>query len=330
MLLQLSGVHHVSALSAHIERTHSFYTRVLGLRPVIKTVNQDDPSMYHLFYGDAVGSPGSDLTVFDLPRAVPERRGNNSISRTTLRVSGEQTLDFWATRLREHGIEHGGITMRDGRRVLDFDDPEGTQLALIDDGGVGAAFPWQESPVPAPHQIRGLGYTVITVPALAPTDRFLSEALDLHHDHTYALAEAPQYQVHVYLIGGGGAHAEVHVVVRDDLPRARYGAGGVHHVALRIPDGQPIDGWVERLNTLGYRNTGVVDRHYFASVYVREPNGVLFELATDGPGFAVDQPLDGERLSLPPFLEERRAEIEAQLKPLIMVSDEQPASEARN
>jgi glyoxalase family protein len=312
----LLGIHHVSALSAHIDRTHDFYTRVLGLRPVIKTVNQDDPSMYHLFYGDGAGSPGSDLTVFDLPHAAPERRGNNSISRTTFRVDGERALEYWGARLAAHDVAHAEIATGDGRRVLDFDDPEGTQLALVDDGGAGTAFPWDASPVPAAQQIRGLGYTTITVPALAPTDRFLTEALGLRRDHSYAVTGSPQHETHVYTIGAGGAHAEVHVVVRADLARARYGAGGVHHVALRVPAGQPIAGWVERLNALGYQNSGVVDRHYFVSVYVREPNHVLFELATDGPGFDVDGPLDGERLSLPPFLESRRAEIAARLKPL--------------
>ena len=316
MTLQLTGIHHVSALSAHIGRTHDFYTRVLGLRPVIKTVNQDEPSMYHLFYGDAVGRPGSDMTVFDLPHAARERRGNNSIARTAFRVSGKPALVYWAKRLNDLGVAHDGMITRDGRFALDFDDVEGTRLSLVDDGGAGEAFPWDESPVPPVHQIRGLGYTTLTVPALERTDRFLTAALGLRHDHTYPLAESPQHPVHVYAIGDGGAHAEVHVVVRDDLPRAQYGAGGVHHVALRVPEGQHMSDWVERLNGLGYRNSGIVDRHYFTSAYVREPNGVLFELATDGPGFTIDGPLDGDRLSLPPALEPRRAELEAKLVPL--------------
>ncbi len=312
----LAGIHHVSALSAHIGRTHQFYTRVLGLRPVIKTVNQDDPTMYHLFFGDGVGSPGSDMTVFDLPRAAPERRGNNSISLTTFRVNGKAALEYWRDRFDELGVVHGPITERDGRRVLDFDDWEGTALSMVDDGGAGDAHPWPDSPVPAEHQLRGLGYTVITVPVLAPTDRFLAGALDLRHDHSYPLADDPRHEVHVYAIGAGGTPAEVHVRVRPDLPPARYGAGGVHHVALRVPEGQRMEDWVRRLDGLGYRNSGIVDRHYFTSAYVREPNHVLFELATDGPGFAVDGPLDGQRLSLPPFLESRRTEIEATLRPL--------------
>jgi glyoxalase family protein len=314
--LRLSGVHHVSAISAHIGRTHDFYTRVLGLRPVIKTVNQDDTSMYHLFFGDGAGSPGSDMTVFDIRGAAREHRGNNSITRTNFRVSGDDTLAWWAARFDELGVVHGPIGTRAGRRVLDFDDSEGTPLALVDDDGAGDAFPWNDSPVPAERQIRGLGYTEITVPAHAPTERFLTEALGLRHDRTYPVPDAAQFDVHVYAIGDGGAHAEVHVIVRDDLPRARYGAGGVHHVALRVPDGQRMEDWVERLDTAGYRNSGIVDRHYFTSAYVREPNHVLFELATDGPGFEVDGPLDAERLSLPPLLEPRRAEIEAKLQPL--------------
>src|SRR4051812_7573341 len=156
--MQLTGVHHVSAVSAHISKTHAFYTQVLGMRPVIKTVNQDDPSMYHLFYGDGAGSPGSDMTIFDIPGAVRERRGNNSISLTTFRVAGADAIQYWINRLDELGITHSGSYTRDGRASIDFDDVEGTQISLIDDAGAGAAHPWNDSPVPAPHQVRGLGY----------------------------------------------------------------------------------------------------------------------------------------------------------------------------
>lgn len=314
--MELGGMHHVSALSARIGRSHDFYTRVLGMRPVVRTVNQDAPSMYHLFFGDGAGSPGSEMTVFDLPRAAPERPGNNAVSLTTFRVAGDETLAWWAARFDRLGVARGEPALRDGRRVLDFADSEGTQLALVDDGGAGASVPWEDSSVPSEHQLRGLGYAVITVPGLEGTDEFLTAGLGLRRARAYPLAEEPEHEVHVYEAGSGGPHAEVHVAVRGDLPRARYGAGGVHHLALRVPPGQPIEAWAGRLDALGYGNSGVVDRHYFASVYAREPNGVLFELATDGPGFAVDGPLDGERLSLPPFLEPRRAEIEANLRPL--------------
>lgn len=317
--MALTGTHHVSALSARIGETNGFYTQVLGLRPVIRTVNQDEPSMYHLFYGDGAGTPGSDLTVFDMPHAARERRGNNSFTLTTFRVAGEAALEFWAARLTDHDFPHGGITARDGRAALDFDDPVGTQLSLVDDGGVGSAFPWTDSPVPAEFQIRGLGYAVLAVPELAETHRFLTGGLGLAAGHVYALPDAygaGDQETHVYTMGGEGPQAEVHVTVRPGVGRARYGSGGVHHVALRVPEPADMVGWAARLHAAGYRNSGEVDRHYFRSVYVREPNGVLFELASDGPGFDVDGALDGSRLSLPPFLEPRRREIEGRLKPL--------------
>lgn len=317
MDLKLSGMHHVSSLSAHIGRTRDFYTRVLGMRPVITTVNQDDTSMYHLFFADGKGSPGSDMTVFDLPHAAPEHRGNNAISGTTFRVNGERALAYWDERLTALGVAHGEMYLRDGRAVLDFDDAVGTQLSLIDDRGEGESFPWGASDVPAESQIRGLGYVMITVPDLEPTDRFLREAIGAEADHTYAALDAPEYSVHVYRIGG----AEHHVVVRPDLPRARYGSGGVHHIALRIPSSERIEDWERHISGLGYHNSGIVDRHYFTSLYVREPNHILFELATEGPGFEVDGPIDPERISLPPFLEPRRAEIESKLRPITLDGD---------
>lgn len=315
----LGGTHHVSTLSADIGASQDFYVRVLGLRPLVRTVNQDSPTMYHLFFGDGAGSPGSDITVFDMPQAAREKRGNNSFGLTTFRVAGREALEYWAERLEEHSYTHSGIHERDGRLVLDFDDVQGTQLSLVDDGGAGDAHPWDGSPVPAAYQSRGLGYVMLTVPFLAPTDTFLAEGLGLVHDREYDISDAfdtERIAVHVYRAGAGGAHAEVHVAVNRDLARARYGAGGVHHVALRVPEPGAMGTWAERLHGLGYHNSGVVDRHYFRSVYVREPNGVLFELASDGPGFDVDGPLNGDRLSLPPFLEPHRAEIEAQLRPL--------------
>lgn len=312
----LTGLHHVSALSAHIGQSNHFYTRVLGMRPLITTVNQDAPTMYHLFFGDGGGRPGSDMTVFDLPHAARELRGNNSITTTTFRVAGTDAFAYWASRLTEHGVAHIGVTERDGRRTLDFDDAVGTALSLVDDGGEGDVVPWSESPVSPEHQIRGLGYVRITVPVIEPTDRFLTLGLGLRAVRTYAEPEAPEFTTHVYAMGAGGAHAEVHVVVRDDLPRARYGSGGVHHLALRVPSDAHMAEWVDHLSALGYHHSGIVDRHYFRSLYVREPNHVLFELATDGPGFEVDGPIDVTRVSLPPFLEPRRAEIEAGLRPI--------------
>ncbi|WP_322814078.1 ring-cleaving dioxygenase [Chloroflexus sp.] len=316
-MLQLTGIHHVTAISAHIQQNYDFYTRVLGMRLVKRTVNQDDTSAYHLFYADGAGSPGSDLTFFDwpLPR---ERRGTHSIVRTGLCVNGAETLQWWAERLRTEGVLVGEVVLRDGRLTLDFEDPEGQRLMLVDDGGVGEFVPWQQSPVPVEHQIRGLGPVMLSVARHGLTDAVLRMVMGMELQRRYPHPEYPDDTVYVYAMGTGGPAAEVHVVAQPHLPPAQPGAGGVHHVAFRVPTFAEHQVWAQRLRELRIPNSGIVDRYYFRSLYFHEPNGILFELATDEPGFAVDEPADalGERLALPPFLEPRRAQIEAGLKSL--------------
>ncbi len=314
--MDLTGIHHLTAISAQIRENKRFYTETMGMRLVKRSVNQDDVSAYHLFYADAKGSPGSDLTFFDWP--VPsERRGVPSISRTSLRVAGRETLDYWTERLKELRVKAGPVAVRDGRLTLDFEDFEGQRLSLVDDGGAGEAFPWDRSPVPAEHQIRGLGPIRITIQVLGPTDTVLQKALQMRQVRDYPNPENPSEQIHVYEMGPGGAGAELHVAVLPNLPIAQQGAGGVHHVAFRIPDAD-YDAWADRLNQLGLPNSGKVDRFWFKSLYFREPNGVLFEIATDGPGFAVDEDEAtlGEKVVLAPFLEPHREQIVANLKPL--------------
>jgi glyoxalase family protein len=316
--MQLGGIHHLTAISANAKGNVDFYTGKLGLRLVKKTVNQDDVTAYHLFYADGLGSPGTDVTFFDWP-AAPEKRGTNSIVRTGLRVAGEASLEWWAKHLTDAGIANTGAKLRDGRATIQFEDPEGQRLALIDDAGVGDAHPWQDSIVPGEHQIRGLGPITLSVPELKPTDSILTKVMGMSPIREYgAAADATGARVHVYKMGEGGPAAELHVMVEPDAPRARAGRGGAHHVAFRTPDEAGYTAWVERLRSLGVPNSGKVDRFYFQSLYFREPNGILFEIATDGPGFASDEPLAtlGQKLSLPPFLEGRRAEIEAGLKPI--------------
>lgn len=314
--MQLTGIHHLTAITANAPANKRFYTDTLGLRLVKKTVNQDDTSAYHLFYADGRATPGTDLTFFDWPVA-PERRGTHSISRTGLRVAGEESLDYWAARLRDSGVATGEITSLDGRAALDFEDSEGQRFRLVDDGGAGAAYPWERSPVPAGHQIRGLGPITISVPDLKPTEAILTRVLNMEKLRDYASPDG-EGQVHVFAMGEGGPAAELHVAVQPGLPAARQGAGAVHHVAFRTPDVPAIHDWTARLSEFRIPSSGEVERYYFRSLYFREPNGILFEIATDGPGFAVDEPLEslGEQLSLPPFLESRRASIEAGLKPL--------------
>jgi len=314
--MQLTGIHHLTAISAKPRDNLAFYTGLLGMRLVKKTVNQDDVSAYHLFYADGKANPGTDLTFFDFP-AAPERRGSKSISRTGLRVAGESSLGFWRDRLRGAGGHVGEVTEVDGRLTLPFEDGEGQRLVLVDDGGAGEASPWERSPVPAAHQIRGLGPIVLNVHDLAGTEGVLTAVMNMRKVRDYAARDA-KARVHVFAMGKGGPVAELHVIEQKELPIARQGAGGVHHVAFRTPDDTQYHAWTQRLNELRIPNSGEVDRFYFRSLYFREPNGILFEIATDGPGFASDEPMEalGEKLALPPFLESRRAAIEAGLKPL--------------
>ena len=319
--MQLTGIHHLTAVTARARENLSFYTQVLGMRLVKKTVNQDDVSSYHLFYADGKGSPGTDLTFFDWP-AVRERRGGRSIVRTGLRVDGETALRWWAMRLDEHEVRRGEISERGGHLTLELEDPEGQRLVLVADAGA-AAETWDRSPVPPERQIRGLGPITISVPQLEPTAQVLTGLMQMRPARQYTSEGTDgdprrSPEVHVYEMGAGGPSAELHVAVEPEIAPSRLGAGGVHHVAFRIPTFEEYDRWFERLREFGVRTSGPVDRFYFRSLYFREPAGILFELATDGPGFAADEPMEhlGERLALPPFLEGRRQEIEAGLKPL--------------
>jgi glyoxalase family protein len=315
--MELQGIHHLTAVSARIRENHQFYTKTLGMRLVKRSVNQDDVSAYHLFYADAKGTPGSDLTFFDwsVPR---EQRGTRSIVRTNLRVAGLDTLEWWERYLRDRGVRAGRVEERDGRLTLDVEDPEGQRLSLVDDRGAGSANPWEKSPVPAEHQVRGLGPIMLSVPKLEPTDAMLVGALGMRPVREYPHPEQPRHTVHVYEMGPGGPAAELHVAVQPDLPMTRPGAGGVHHVAFRTPTYEEHAAWVERMRELGVPNSGLVDRYWFRSLYFREPNGILFEIASDVPGFTVDEDEAtlGEKVVLPPFLEPHREEIVGNLKPI--------------
>jgi glyoxalase family protein len=312
--MHLGGIHHLTAVTAQAARNHAFYTGTLGLRLVKKTVNQDDVSAYHLFYADGVGSPGTDITFFDWP-TPGERRGTHSIVRTGMRIPSEASANWWLQRFAREKVRHEPLDVIDGRMTLEFEDPEGQRLALVVDGATsGESHPWQQSPVPPEHQIRGLGPITLSVPRIEPTGRVLLDVLGMRRVREYVRHGAV---VHVFEMGPGGPAAELHVIVEPGLPIVRPGAGGVHHVAFRTTAAE-YEAWTERLNSLGVRSSGPVDRYYFRSLYFREPNGILFEIATDEPGFAADEPLEsmGQRLALPPFLEAQRAAIEAGLKPL--------------
>ncbi len=320
----IPGIHHVSALTANAGRNLWFYTRGLGMRIVKRSVNQDDPGCYHLFYADRKGSPGTDLTFFEIPGLAADQPGCGSISGIGLRVADESSFAFWRERFDRHGIAAAEPRSLGPWRVLPFMDGEGQRLMLVADRGRGVrgGEPWDKGGVPPEHGIRGLGPVWLTVAHLDHTARVLTQVLGFRPVGGYPSDVPGQRDVEVFSAGEGGAGAEIHVAERHDLPRARLGRGGVHHVALRVADDEAERRWLGRLEAAHLRTSGIIDRYYFRSIYFRDPNGILFELATDGPGFAVDEPEDhlGEGLALPPFLEPRRAEIEAHLHPLEMAA----------
>ncbi len=315
--MNLLGLHHISGITGKIEQNHVFYTQTLGMRLVKKTVNQDDTRAYHLFYADQRGSPGSDVTFFDWASAAPERFGNHSISRTGLRVSSSDSLMWWHERLSNAGIQTSQPIERHNRLTLDFSDLEGQRLSLIADSSLDNIVPWAAQ-IPSQHAIRGLGAVVLTVPQAKPTAEVLTKAMNMKQIGEYASPNNDKYAVSVYQMTQGGSATEVHLEVRPDLPPARPGAGGMHHVAFRVPNAAAHAAWLERLSSFGIRHSGLIDRYYFKAAYFREPNGILFEISSDDPGFATDESEDtlGQRLALPPFLENRREEIEKHLKPL--------------
>jgi glyoxalase family protein len=316
--MNVGGLHHVTAVTAKASENVAFYTDVLGLRLVKKTVNQDDVSAYHLFYADAAGSPGTDMTFFDWAGIGSHVEGWGMVSRTAFRVPDRDSLQWWQERLDEHGIDHASIEERGGPATLRFADPEGQKLELVYDeaDGVAPGTPWKASPVPQERGIRGLDSVEMSLQGISPTDAVLTEVMGFHRTEEY---EEGGRKVTVFEVGMGGPGGRVRLVERPDLPPpVVIGAGGVHHVAFRISDEEEQAEWLERLTRVGLRNSGIVDRYYFKSLYFREPGGVLFELATEGPGFAVDEDPEhlGEKLSLPPFLEGQRAAIEKGLKPI--------------
>ncbi|MFD0049610.1 ring-cleaving dioxygenase [Actinomycetes bacterium NPDC127524] len=318
--MELRGIHHVSAITANAVRNYEFYTKTMGMRLIKKTVNQDDVSVYHLFYGDDIGTPGTELTFFELPRAARTHEGNNSISEISLRTASDAALEYWKKRFQEENVEHGEIEIRYNRKALPFRDFEGQRLVLISEENENgeSGTPWKKSPVPAEFSILGLGPVYLTVPDLEPTHKVLTDLLGFRREGSYLSKNYGQSEIVVYASGKGGPGTEIHLEERKDLQRERLGRGGVHHVAFRTADQAELQEWIKKIENTNFINSGLVDRYYFKSLYFREPNGILFELATDGPGFTADEDLSqlGESLALPPFLEHRRSEIEGKLKPL--------------
>lgn len=311
---ELKGLHHVTAITSSAEKNYEFFTYVLGMRLVKKTVNQDDIQTYHLFFADDVGSAGTDMTFFDFPGIPKGVHGTNEIAKTSFRVPTDASLDYWVKRFDRLEVTHTGIKAQFGKKTLSFVDFDDQQYQLISDEnnkGVAAGTPWQNGPVPLEHAITGLGPIFIRI---AEFDYFkdMMEKVLLFKE----IAKEDSY--HLFEVGEGGNGAQVIVEHNALLPQGRQGFGTVHHVAFRVKDRTEIEEWMKRYESFGFQTSGFVDRFFFQSLYTRVAPQILFELATDGPGFMGDEPYEtlGEKLSLPPFLEQKREQIEKMVRPI--------------
>jgi glyoxalase family protein len=299
----VTGLHHVTAISGDAQENLDFYAGVLGMRLVKKSVNQDDPKTYHLFYADGEGRPGSDLTFFPWTQMAPPRPGHGTAPEVSLAVA-RGSLDYWGARLERYGAQVGSVSDRFGERTLTLRDPHGLGVALVE---TDRDFtPVDGSPVPAEHQVRGLHGARMRERELGPTTVFLEQGLGFRRGPTDGAWTR-------YVLGDGGSGQFVDVAEAPGENRGFWGVGAIHHLAWRVDDDQHQAEVRASVGAVG--PTPVIDRFWFKSVYFKEPGGVLFELATDGPGFAVDEdPAHlGETLVLPPWLEADRRMIEAGL-----------------
>jgi glyoxalase family protein len=309
-MTSVHGIHHITAISGDAQENLDFYTGVLGLRLVKRSVNQDSPGTYHLFYADAEGQPGTDLTFFPWPDLPPARAGTGLAMDVGFAVA-PGSLAYWSERLAGAGVQAGDIEKRFGQPTLPFRDPHGLALSLTESSHPLDTAPWSRSPVAERHQIRGFHAVRLWERNLATAGRFLREVLGFHD-------RGEEGGWHRFAVGGGGGSR---IVELRELPHdgpGAWGRGGVHHVAFRVADDAEQASVRAQVLASGVPATAVIDRFWFRSVYFHEPGGVLFELATDGPGFEVDESLDrlGGRLILPPWLEPQRSAIEASLPPL--------------
>lgn len=312
-MYHIKGHHHISMITKKGLENNHFYTKVLGLRRVKKTVNQDDPSMYHLFYGDLTGSVGTELSFFEIPMAGRTFRGSNAVTRIGLLVPSRESLDYWKARFEQFNVLHDEISTFAGRDALTFEDAEGLRFALINYDGETIPNDWTaptDSPVEEQYRILGMGPIEITVNRLVRTEKVLNNLFG------YIEVERTEKQVR-YQAVEGQAYGEF-ILKEQEGPSEKPGRGSVHHIAITVKDEEELSYWEKMMEEKGFHSTKVVDRYYFHSLYFRDRNGILFEIATEGPGFTVDSLVEdlGKKLDLPPFLEARREEIEAALPPI--------------
>lgn len=314
-MYELKGLHHITAITSSAEKNYEFFTYVLGMRLVKKTVNQDDIQTYHLFFADDEGNPGTDMTFFDFPGVPKGSKGTNDISRTGFRVPSDRALEYWVKRFEHYGVKHRGIQEQFGVKVLPFEDFDEQQYQLIsdeNDTGVAPGTPWKKGPVPEEFAIRGLGTLMLRVSDAERMKAVLTQVLSFRE-------VAKEGQETLFEVGEGGNGARVIVELSTFLPPARQGYGSVHHAAFRVEDREALDHWTEKIEAVGFPTSGYVDRFYFESLYSRMYPNILFEFATDGPGF-IDYQEDyetlGETLALPPAFEPHRDQIEPLVRPI--------------
>ncbi len=312
---KLLGIHHVTAITSSAEKIYDFFTNILSLRLVKKTINQDDINTYHLFFADDVGSAGTDMTFFDFNGIDKKVEGVNEISRTGFRVSSDEALEYWVKRFNKYSVDHGGIKNEFGSKVIYFKDFDDQKYALVSDEkniGIKSGTPWLKGPVPNEFAITGLGPIYFRINNLERMDRVLKDLMFMRFI-------SKENNLHLYHMGEGGNGAAVILDVVDSNQRAYQGYGGVHHVAFRVKDEVVLKDWIKHVSKNHLPNSGFVDRFYFQSLYTRMYPGILFEFATEGPGFIDDEEsyeILGETLALPPKFRNHREEIEKLVRPI--------------
>lgn len=310
----LKGIHHVTAITSSAEKNYEFFTYILGMRLVKKTVNQDDIQTYHLFFADDKGSPGTDMTFFDFPGIPKGRHGTNEIYKTAFRVPNDAAIEYWLNRFDRLEVKHSGIKEQFGKKTISFVDFDDQQYQLISDEnneGVSAGTPWQKGPIPLEYAITGLGPIHVRIAQIDYFKEMMEKVLQFKEI-------AKEGELHLFEVGEGGNGAQVIAEHNTFLPQALQGYGTVHHAAFRVDDRSVLEDWDRHLQSYGFGTSGFVDRFFFGSLYSRVAPQILFEFATDGPGFMGDEPYEtlGEKLSLPPFLESKREQIERMVRPI--------------
>lgn len=310
----IKGIHHVTAITSSAEMNYAFFTNILGMRLVKKTVNQDDIQTYHLFFADDKGSAGTDMTFFDFPGIQKGVHGTNEIYKTAFRVPSDAALQYWVKRFDRLAIEHTGIETQFGKQTLSFVDFDDQHYMFISDEqnqGIASGTPWEKGPIPLEYAITGLGPVHIRIVQFDNFKEMLEKVMVMRET-------AQEGALHLFEVGEGGNGASVIVEHNTELPPGRQGFGTVHHAAFRVEDTAALHEWIQRLEAFGFGTSGYVNRFYFESLYARVAQGILFEWATDGPGFMEDEPYEtvGENLSLPPFLEAKREYIESVVRPI--------------